>query len=110
MVYVLPVISLSMILLLLFSATNSKDIIEQKTAETMTASLDKAVVEVLHQFNSIDTTGNVLAKTVASDYKEASLDSYEHMLKTIVADNDIVLGSGLWFEPYVWVYLGRYFA
>ena len=112
LVGILPIIILALILLSAFGALNSKLIIDEKTNETMSASLDKAVSDVEGQLNSIQTTADILATTVACDYKEASLATYEDLLRSIVSDNDIALGSGLWFEPYVYdskeKYVGPY--
>ena len=109
---ILPVIIISLVLLSIFCATNSGKIIDTKTQETMDAALGQTVAEVQDQLNTVMTTADVLATTVASDYKEASLDTYETMLQRIVSDNDTVLGSGLWFEPYVYdpneKYVGPY--
>ena len=110
--FLLPVIIIAMILLSTFGALNSKQIIDEKTNDIMSASLNKSVAEVSEQLNSIRTTAFVLSEAVASDYKEASLDTYETMLQTIVSNNQIALGSGLWFEPYVYdsseKYVGPY--
>ncbi len=110
--FILPVIILSLVLISAFCGINSRDIINDKTAETMFALLDENVAEVEDQLHSIESTADVLATTVASDYKEVSLSTYETMLQRIVTDNDIALGSGLWFEPYVYdpneQYVGPY--
>jgi methyl-accepting chemotaxis protein len=112
LVVILPVIILALIVVSVFGAINSKAIIDTKTNETMSASLNAAIAEVQSQLNIIQSTADTLATTVASDYKEASLDTYEKMLQRIVSDNDIALGSGLWFEPYVYdkneKYVGPY--
>jgi len=108
----LPVILIAMVILTAASVMNSKQVIDTMTADNMTANLDKSVAEVLNQLDSIKTTAKVLAEAVASDYHDATLPSYEKMLQTIVAGNDIALGSGIWFEPYVYdkneKYVGPY--
>ena len=78
----------------------------------MTVSLAKAVAEVESQLNIIPSTADTLATAVGTDYKEASIATYRKLLERIVSDNEIALGSGLWFEPYVYdsdeKYVGPY--
>ncbi|MCR5791621.1 MAG: methyl-accepting chemotaxis protein [Lachnospiraceae bacterium] len=112
LIVILPVIILAMVALSVFGATTSKQIIDQKTSESMTTSLEKSVSQVMEQIESVERTGIVISDTVAANYKKTDLETYEQMLTNIVSHNDIVLGSGLWFEPYVYdekeEYMGPY--
>jgi len=102
LVIILPVIILAMTVLTVFSALNSKEIIDEKTGETMSASLSSSKAEVMNKIESVETTAIVLASTVAADYKELSKETIEEMLANVASSNQIALGSGLWFEPYVY--------
>ena len=110
--FILPVIIIAMVILSAFSALSSKSIIDNKTSEMMNSSLGEATEEVERQLDSIRTTADVLAISVATGYKEESLAAYEDLISTIVSENDIALGSGIWFEPYVYdeneKYVGPY--
>ena len=112
LIIILPVIIFSLIILSLFGALNSRSIIEEKTSDGMSASLGKSVGEVMDELISIETTANVIANMVASNYKTTDMDSYEETLKHIVSGNPTALGSGLWFEPYAYdskeEYMGPY--
>jgi len=112
LVSIVPILMIALILQTIFSVSNSKRVIDEKTAESMDANLKMAVSEVMENLDSIITTGNVLAETVAAGYKETSLAEYEEILSNLVAGNETALGSGLWFEPYVYdkneQYVGPY--
>jgi len=112
LVVILPIIILAMMILCVFGATRSRSIIADKTKESMSANLSKSSAEVINQIDSVKTTAYVLSEIVGADYKEVTLPTYEKMLQTIVSNNPIALGSGLWFEPYVYdekeKYVGPY--
>ena len=53
-----------------------------------------------------------IANMVETSYRSTEMAEYEKMLANIISANDIVLGSGLWFEPYAYdseeEYMGPY--
>ena len=59
LIVILPVIILAMILLSFFGAMSSKQIINQKTDETMVTSLSGSVSEVMRQVESVENTASV---------------------------------------------------
>jgi methyl-accepting chemotaxis protein len=75
--------------------------------------------ELRMQVNQIDSTmqdvsamASQLAKNVQSTYQNTPLDLYEKVLGDTIFENDLVMGSGIWFEPNVYdkneKYVGPY--
>lgn len=110
--YILPVIIVAMATLTLISAISSKLIIEEQISEHMDAELDAQTKGIENYLAQVSEISKVLAQSVSSTYAETDLSTYEEVLSKIVADNDLILGSGIWFEPYVYdkteKYVGPY--
>lgn len=62
--------------------------------------------------NSVLDMATTIANLVESSYQTTDMEVYENILGNIISANDIVLGSGLWFEPYAFdsneKYMGPY--
>ena len=78
----------------------------------MTSALDAEAAAVCDNLNVIKSSADTLSKTIASTYKNTTMDEYEVLLNSLISDNDMILGSGIWFEPYVYdktqEYMGPY--
>ncbi|PHV69641.1 methyl-accepting chemotaxis protein [Sporanaerobium hydrogeniformans] len=112
LVFILPVIILAMLILTVISANFSTNIIEKKIEEQMTAELSAQKNKIEQSLHIVASTATNISRTVGTTYKNLKLSDYEKMLQQIILDNDIVLGSGLWFEPYAYdsteQYVGPY--
>lgn len=112
LVFILPVIVLSMVVLAIISAASSKRLISEQIKNYMSSELNAQMHSIELELDTISATSMNIAKFVGSTYKNTSLSEYEYMLDGIISENDVVLGSGVWFEPYVFdttkEYVGPY--
>lgn len=112
LVFILPVIILAMALLTLISTSSSEEIIKSEIKEQMSAQLHAEMNSIQEYLNIVSSTATTISKVVGSTYKDTTLPVYEQMLEKIILENDIVLGSGIWFEPNVYneqeKYVGPY--
>lgn len=112
MVTVLPPIFIAMAVLAVVSLLACSDIVNKQISETMEASLDAEAETINEYLEVVRYTALTISDTIAATYKNMTLSQYEDMLADIIADNDMVLGSGIWFEPYVYdkgeKYVGPY--
>lgn len=112
LVTLLPVIVIAMVVLTVISALSSSDIVNEQIGETMEATLDAEAGTIDDYLNVVQSMAMTISRTVGTTYKEMELSQYESMLAAIIVDNDMVLGSGIWFEPYVYdakeQYVGPY--
>lgn len=102
LVLILPVLVLAQIVLTIMSATSSNVLVDEKTQEAMEAELKANNFKVEGYLRDIEILADAIAITVADSYSYTAWEDYEQMLKDMIATNDIVLGSGLWFEPYAY--------
>ncbi|MCR5581734.1 MAG: cache domain-containing protein, partial [Pseudobutyrivibrio sp.] len=102
MVLILPVLVIAQIVLTIISATSSEALVDEKTQESMEAELRANISEVSGYLQGVETLANAISIAVASSYTYTEWEDYEKMLEDMIATNDIVLGSGLWFEPYAY--------
>lgn len=108
MVTLLPPIIVAMTVLAVVSLLACSKIVNAQIRETMDASL-KAEAETIEEYlKVVKSTAMTISRTVGTTYQDMELSQYEAMLSEIIADNDMVLGSGIWFEPYVYDRSERY--
>lgn len=111
-VFILPVIIIAMAILTAISSFSSKAIIESQIQEQMSAQLHAEMNRIQEYLNIVSSTATTISKVVGSTYKDTDLPVYEEVLEKIILENDIVLGSGIWFEPKVYdtrkEYVGPY--
>lgn len=97
---ILPIILVALIALTAISLTNSKNIINKQTSEKMSYILKANDGAMGHYLNSIEGMASTLASSVESSFSTIGLSMYERMLAKVIPENEVVIGSGLWFEPY----------
>lgn len=108
---ILPVIVLALAALTVISALSCSSMLAEQIQENMTTSLTAESAAVTEYLDVVESTATTLSRTVGNTYKTLTLDEYEDMLAGVISDNDIVLGSGIWFEPYAYndeKYVGPY--
>lgn len=111
LVLILPVIILALVTLTAISAFSCTSMLSEQIQENMAVSLTAESRAVTEYLDVVESTATTLSRTVGNTYKALTLDEYEDMLADVISDNDIVLGSGIWFEPYTYneeKYVGPY--
>lgn len=109
---ILPVVIVAMLILTIISANTSQDIINDTIGQQMKAELTANVNGIDNYLNVVKNTAENIAKVVGTTYEETQMPVYGNMLTDIIWDNELVLGSGIWFEPHVYdtaeEYIGPY--
>ncbi len=112
MAMLLPLVVIAMVTQMAISAANSSKIIEEQIANRMNAELTAQSNKITECVKTVTTMCGVIAKDVQSNYNKTVITDYEKILANTIKDEDMVLGSGLWFEPYVYdkgsEYMGPY--
>lgn len=110
--FVLPVIIISFTGLSMYSIQTSKNIVRQQIQTTMESEIGGQISNIKKELEEISQISESVADAVAATYQSTSLDEYESMLSNLIYNNDMILGSGIWFEPYVYdqsqKYVGPY--
>jgi Methyl-accepting chemotaxis protein len=109
---IISVILISMILLTVASYASSKSIIENQIKNSMNSELNVIKDDIKLQLQEVSNISSDLASSVAATRSTVALPQYEALLKKLIFDSNIVIGSGIWFEPYVYdkneKYVGPY--
>lgn len=108
----IPIMIIAQGILTIISSVFSSGLIQTQVAERMAAELNYNTAKINGQMEGIKIMAASIASSVANTYTETSLSEYEVMLGDIIQTNDIVSGSGIWFEPFVYdakeEYVGPY--
>lgn len=109
---ILPVTIIAMVILTVVSANYSKSIIQQQIGNRMNAELSSIEGDMGEYLDSVSNMATTISRLVGTSYKDLPMEEFEQILANIIKDNEIVLGSGLWFEPYAFdatqKYMGPY--
>lgn len=109
---ILPVIIVAMLILSCVSMERSKAFLSEQNENVMTAELEAQEGNIAEYLDSVSNMAIVIADMVEMNYQTESMTGYEKILGNMIQDNDLVLGSGLWFEPFAYdeneKYMGPY--
>ncbi|MCR5784528.1 MAG: methyl-accepting chemotaxis protein [Eubacterium sp.] len=109
---IIPVILAATILLTVISITVSRNITENQVNDTMSATLSYAEEQIVASTDTVKAHASTLGMAVSAGYKDLSITKFEQLLQGVAGSDDMVLGCGLWFEPYVFdaseKYMGPY--
>ena len=110
--FILPVIIIAMTALTLISALSSRKIISEEISEHMESELSAQKKDIMANLEAVSGTARTISRTVGTSYKSTDIKVYEKMLAQIINDNELITGSGIWFEPNVFdssqKYMGPY--
>lgn len=112
LITMIPIIVLAMALLTYVSVNQSRKLINEQITNARTAELEAQNGKMLEYLSSVSNMADTIAALVEKSYKDIPMSEYEEILGNVIMDNDIVLGSGLWFEPFAYdpkeEYMGPY--
>ncbi|RDU23978.1 methyl-accepting chemotaxis protein [Anaerosacchariphilus polymeriproducens] len=110
--WVLPVVIIGMAVLAIISSYSSRNIMNQQIQATMSAELRAQMEKINKEMGEVELLADAISKTVSASYQDTKLEEYEVMLGDMIYTNDLILGSGIWFEPFVYdetqKYVGPY--
>lgn len=107
---IMPPVLIAMIALTVVSALRAGTIIQDETDSWMESELNYQKAKVESTLGDIGTTANTLAAMMSLHYTTLDKAAIERSIATVAGSNDMVLGSGVWFEPYVYDPNEKYFG
>ena len=109
---ILPVMAVAMALLTYVAANQISSTMQSMNTETMNETVIANANIVDGKLKIIKTSCVDIAQMISTSYKFVTMDNYKGTINKIISNNDTVLGSGIWFEPYVFdekeMYVGPY--
>ncbi len=100
LVFILAIVIIGMGALTFGSAMNSKRTIDRQVTSEMNSELREKSKTISAQIENIGTIAESMASFVGSTYAGTLIQSYEQVLTDITTTDDMIEGSGIWFEPY----------
>jgi methyl-accepting chemotaxis protein len=109
---ILPIMAIAMVLLTYVAANQLSTSIQTATTDTMNQTVIANANIVDGKLNIIKTSCVDIAQMISTSYRFVTMDNYKGTITKIITNNDTVLGSGIWFEPYMFdekeMYMGPY--
>lgn len=107
---ILPVVVIVMLVLTVISAQSAEAIISEQMQERMVSELNAQDAAITGELELIKSTTVNMATTIENGYKTVTPSALETTIAEVVAGNEIILGSGIWFEPNVYRSSEEYYA
>lgn len=112
MALLLPVILIAMAALCAVSSFTSSRLITEQIGTTMEAQLHAGQGKIDENLAEIKSIAQTLSAAVGCSYTTTPLPEYEAIFAEAIKYNEFVIGSGIWFAPYVYdpaqEYVGPY--
>lgn len=96
---IVPVLIIAMAIITGIAVRQSSNAIYAEVAGKMNSELNYQEESITAELDKVSNMCNDIAVVIADTYKTNEWDTYEKMLTDLISTNDMVLGSGLWFEP-----------
>lgn len=99
LIYILPVVVVTILLSFYASAESSRKILNTEIEEKMRALQGEQTVIVEQSLQQILRINKDMSLFVTNTYKTVDIEVYETILKSITESKDFILGIGIFFEP-----------
>ncbi|MCR4922385.1 MAG: methyl-accepting chemotaxis protein [Lachnospiraceae bacterium] len=99
---ILPIVIISLIVVAYIGATMAKTSINEQSGKYMQSELNANLNSIDAKLEKVRITAENLAIFVGDSYSSTDMKSYGTIFSDIVKSNDLILGSGIWFEPKVY--------
>lgn len=99
---ILPVVVLALVVVTLVSASLSRKAIIGESDLYLRSELKANINDINGKLEEIRATAENLSVTVSETYGKTGMNVYGNIFKGVVKSNDLILGSGIWFEPKVY--------
>lgn len=105
---ILSVMTLAVIIITIIATTQAGKAINSITESRASATLDNYVSKMDDTLGNLRLTARMLSDMVSITYKDTSLETYGEIFAKVINEDDMILGSGIWFES--GVYNGQEYA
>ena len=105
---ILSVMALAVIIITVIATSQARTAITSITKSRASATLDNYVSKMDDTLGNLRLTARMLSDMVSITYKDTSLETYGDIFSKVINEDDMILGSGIWFES--GVYNGQEYA
>ena len=112
MVFLIPIVIITMNAMYYYSMNVGKNIILSETEQRVTAEKKEITALMTHDLDLAEELTKDLSYMVQESYHTFPIDTYDSLLSSMIEGEEIFKGAGIWFEPYVYntseKYVGPY--
>ena len=105
---ILPVVVIALVVVTVVNAVQSKQAIIEESDLYLQSELKANISDIDGKLETIRTTAEDLSIFVSETYTGMNMSGYKRIFAATVQSNDLILGSGVWFEPQVYQGDARY--
>ena len=109
-IFILPIVIISLNVLALTISSTSKKIILERTDKEMMATLGEHTNFIGDELDVIKAKADQLAAAYAINYSTMTPDQIKEICVRTANSSDTILGSGVWFEPNVYDAEQKYYG
>ena len=99
---ILPVVLISLVIVAIIASNISKSIILARTDTEMEATLGEYTNSIGGKLDVLKAQAAALGKAYGTVYKNMTPKQIKDFCVNAAKSNDMILGSGVWFEPYAY--------
>nr|MCR5469026.1 methyl-accepting chemotaxis protein [Lachnospiraceae bacterium] len=99
---IVPIMVIAMVIITAIAVKRSSNAIYDEVGQKMNSELNYQEECIDEELAKVSDLATCISKVVGNTYTVVEWDYYEKALTDLINTNDMVLGSGLWFEPYVY--------
>jgi methyl-accepting chemotaxis protein len=108
LMFILPVVVAALIIVTVVNAGMAKKSVIEESHKYMQSELKSNINDIDGKLETIRTTAEELAIFVGETYTGMNMSGYSRIFSAAINANDLILGSGIWFEPQVYQGDARY--
>lgn len=106
----MPLVIISLLILSWIGYHYSAQLIEEEINQKMEVQLDKTLTQFYTQLNAHKAIGQTIARFTETGGNALSKEQYAAFLQNAITSNDLILGAGVWFEPFQYKAEVHYFG
>ncbi len=100
-IYIIPIITLVLVLSYFINISNSKKIVEQEIFQTIDTKKDEQSRYIEDIATKIKGDSDVYASSISSSYHSLNADIYNQILTNLLIKDTSLRSAAVWFDPYV---------
>ena len=96
---IIPVVIIGINVVSFVSGQMASDALNAVTDSRVNAETSAYINSIDGKLQEIRTSAELLSMYVGDSYKATSLASYRRLFSSVISENELINGAGIWFEP-----------
>ena len=110
LIFILPPVLIAFVLMSIATSQLAKKEFGELTTKYVSSETDAQINDIDGQLETIRVTAENLSNLVSATYITTTMHQYRVIFSDIIRGNDLIRGSGIWFEPNVYSGDSQYYG